>query len=84
MTNGRMLELGWSWKRLRALIFHQDLMVDTSQAVAVSALPQHPKRHSVSYSLDDNETLRGLRAEGALAMALEGTSVKIMAQGCWA
>jgi hypothetical protein len=74
----------WPWKDYGAFVF-QDLMSGPPKAVTASAMAKRLKRHLVAHDLDDNEILHGLRAGGALAMALEGKSLQdIMAQGFWA
>jgi hypothetical protein len=74
----------WTWKDYGAFVF-QDLTSETPKAVTAAAMAKRLKKHLIAHDLDDNEILHGLRAGGALAMALEGKSLKdIMAQGFWA
>jgi hypothetical protein len=75
---------GWDWEQCGKFVF-QDLKSDSPKPVTAAAMNERLKTHLKFHNMDEGEILHGLRAGGALTMALEGKSIEdIMAQGFWA
>ena len=85
--------LGWDWELDGAWVFDSFCMTTgkrKGEPVSQQAMALRFKQYLVKLDMDDSdttgvfETLHGLRAGGALAMAMEGESVTdIMLQGFW-
>ena len=77
--------LGWSWSSNGAFIFPQTTKNQpTSMGMSASAMQQRFTAYLRLFGMFEGEGLHGLRAGGALSMALQGASLKeIMLQGFW-
>lgn len=85
--------LGWDWELDGPWVFDSFCMATgkrKGEPVSQQAMALRFKQYLVKLGMDDSdttgvfETLHGLRAGGALAMAMEGESLTdIMLQGFW-
>ena len=78
--------LNWDWSLPGAKVFADFDSVGARQAFGVTAgaMRKRFRAYLQRFNMDENESLHGLRAGGALSMALNGRSLaEIMLQGFW-